>query len=124
MKSEKVTEELEFGRRVGRNIIKSVRIAVRPAYRNEWDDAMALAWRTFMQFEARDCTPEGIESFQDFITDEVLHKMFMLGSYQLFGAYDNGRMVGMISLRNETGRAKWPNNRMDLGGGGGGAFLD
>ena len=102
MKSEKVTEELEFGRRVGRNIIKPVRIAVRPAYRNEWDDAMALAWRTFMQFEACDCTPEGIESFQDFITDEVLHKMFMLGSYQLFGAYDNGRMVGMISLRNET----------------------
>ncbi len=83
VKSEKVTEELEFGRRVGRNIIKPVRIAVRPAYRNEWDDAMALAWRTFMQFEARDCTPEGIESFQDFITDEVLHKMFMLGSYQL-----------------------------------------
>lgn len=99
--SEKVTGKLEYGRRVGRNVIKSVRIAVRPVYRNEWDDAMALAWRTFMQFEARDCTPEGIESFQDFITDTVLYKMFMLGSYQLFGAYDNGRMVGMISLRNE-----------------------
>ena len=93
---------MEFGRRVGRNIIKPVRIAVRPAYRSEWDDAMALAWRTFMQFEACDCTLEGIESFQDFITDTVLYKMFMLGSYQLFGAYDNGRMVGMISLRNET----------------------
>ena len=88
---------MEFGRRVGRNIIKPVRIAVRPAYRSEWDDAMALAWRTFMQFEACDCTLEGIESFQDFITDTVLYKMFMLGSYQLFGAYDNGRMVGMIS---------------------------
>ncbi len=28
--------------------------------------------------------------------------MFMLGVYQLFGAFDNGRMVGMLSLRAET----------------------
>ena len=75
---------------------------VRPAYREEWDDAMALAWRVFMQFEAGDYTPEGVESFQEFITDSVLYRMFIMGEYQLFGAYDNGRMVGMISLRNET----------------------
>lgn len=93
---------MDFRQRQGRNIIKPVRISIRPAYRNEWDDAMALAWRTFMQFEARDFTPAGVESFQDFITDTVLHRMFILGSYQLFGAYDNGRMIGMISLRGET----------------------
>lgn len=93
---------MEFGQRHGRNIIKPVRISIRPAYRGEWDDAMALAWRTFMQFEAGDFTPAGVESFQDFITDTVLYKMFMLGEYQLFGAYDNGRMIGMISLRGET----------------------
>lgn len=87
---------------VGGNIIKPVRITVRPAYREEWDDAMALAWRVFMRFEANDYTPEGIESFQDFITDSVLYRMFIMGAYQLFGAYDNGRMIGMISLRNET----------------------
>lgn len=83
-------------------MLKPVRILVRPAYREEWDDAMALAWRTFMRFEAKDYTPEGIGSFQDFITDTVLHRMFVMGAYQLFGAYDNGKMVGMISLRNET----------------------
>ena len=51
-----------LGRREG-NIIKAqyVRqqegaISVRPAYREEWDDAMALAWRTFMRFEAQDYT--------------------------------------------------------------------
>lgn len=93
---------MEFRQRLGRSIIKPMRIIVRPAYRGEWDDAMALAWRTFMQFEARDFTPEGIESFQDFITDSVLYRMFMMGVYQLFGAYDNGRMVGMLSLRGET----------------------
>lgn len=75
---------------------------IRPAYRNEWEDAMALAWKTFMRFEARDYTKEGIESFQNFISDNVLYKMFLMGSYQLFGAFDGDKMIGMISLRNET----------------------
>ena len=93
---------MEFRQRRGRNIIKPVRISISPASRDEWDDAMAIAWRTFMQYEACDFTPEGVESFQDFITDTVLYKMFVLGSYQLFGAYDNSRMIGMLSLRGET----------------------
>lgn len=93
---------MDFRQRQGRNIIKPVRISIRPAYRSEWDDAMALAWRTFLQFEAQDYTPAGVESFLDFITDTVLYRMFVLGSYQLFGAYDNGRMIGMLSLRGET----------------------
>ncbi len=94
--------ELKCGYGTGGNVIKPMRIVVRPAYRDEWEDAMSLAWRTFMQFEAQDYTPEGIESFQEFITDTVLYRMFVMGAYQLFGAYDNGRMIGMISLRNET----------------------
>ena len=93
---------MDCRQRLGRGIIKPVRIAIRPAYHDEWDDAMVLAWRTFMRFEAHDYTPEGVGSFLDFITDTVLYKMFVMGSYQLFGAYDNGRIVGMISLRNET----------------------
>lgn len=94
---------MEFRRSSPRQkVIKPMRVTVRPAYRQEWDDAMALAWRTFMQFEASDYTPAGVRSFQDFITDTVLHRMFVLGVYQLFGAYDAGRMVGMISLRNQT----------------------
>lgn len=93
---------MEFRQRYGGSVLKPIRIALRPAYRGEWDDAMALAWRTFMQFEAKDCTPGGVGSFLDFITDTVLHRMFVMGEYQLFGAYDNGRMVGMISLRGET----------------------
>ena len=94
--------KLEFGRRFEGSVLKPIRIMIRPAYREEWDDAMVLAWRTFMQFEAKDCTPRGIESFLEFITDEVLHRMFVMGAYQLFCAYDNGKMVGMISLRGET----------------------
>ncbi len=84
------------------NILKPARILVRPAYREEWDDAMALAWRTFMKFEACDYTKEGVDSFQEFITDTVLHRMFVMGVYQLFVAVCNNNLIGMISLRNET----------------------
>lgn len=80
---------------------KAQNIVIRPLYREEWDDAMALAWRTFNRFDAADYTKEGIISFQNFITDSVLHKMFILGSYQVFGAFENRKIVGMISLRNE-----------------------
>lgn len=97
---DKLKIERDYG--VEFRIIKPMRILVRPAYREEWDDAMALAWCVFMQFEAQDYTPEGIESFQEFITDSMLYRMFVMGEYQLFGAYDNERMVGMISLRNQT----------------------
>ncbi len=55
-----------------------------------------------MQFEAEDYTKEGIESFQNFITDTVLHRMFIMGAYQLFVAYEEDKIVGMISLRDET----------------------
>ena len=78
-------------------------IRVRMAYREEWDDAMALAWRTFMQFDAKDYSKQGIESFQDFVTDTVLHRMFEMGAYQLLVAVnEEEKIVGIISLRNET----------------------
>ena len=77
------------------------KIVVRSAYRDEWDDAMSLAWRTFMRFEAYDYSAEGIKSFQDFITDTTLYRMFVMGAYQLFCAFDGKKLVGMISLRNE-----------------------
>ena len=77
-------------------------IVVRSAYRDEWDDAMALAWRTFMRFEAQDYSTEGIRSFQDFITDTTLYRMFVMGAYQLFCAFEDKKLVGIISLRSET----------------------
>ena len=84
------------------SIIKPVRIIIRQAYPDEWDDAMSLAWRVFKQFVAKDYTPEGVGSFLDFISDSELKHMFEKGEFHLFGAYGNGQMIGMISLRNRT----------------------
>ena len=75
---------------------------IRSAYQGEWDDAMDLAWRTFLRFEADVYTEEGIRNFEDFITDTTLHKMFLVGIYQLFVALDHGKIIGMITLRNKS----------------------
>ena len=75
---------------------------VRSAYRNEWQDAMELAWKTFLRFEADIYTPEGVRNFQNFITDSTLYRMFVMGTYQLFVALDGKRIVGMITLRDST----------------------
>lgn len=75
---------------------------IRSAYRDEWDDAMALAWKTFMRFEADGYTMEGVKNFEEFITDTTLYRMFIMGAYQMFVALDNNRIVGMITLRNAS----------------------
>lgn len=75
---------------------------IRSAYRNEWQDAMALAWKTFLRFEAGVYTPEGVRNFQNFITDSTLYRMFVKGTYQLFVALDGNQVVGMITLRDTT----------------------
>lgn len=75
---------------------------VRFAETEEWEDAMALAWKTFLEFEGDVYPPEGIRSFEDFITDSELKRRFMMGKYQMLVALSYGKLVGMISLRNET----------------------
>lgn len=75
---------------------------IRSAYLDEWDDAMALAWKTFMQFEADVYTAEGVRNFEDFITDTTLHRMFIMGVYQMFVALDRKQIVGMLTLRNTS----------------------
>ena len=75
---------------------------IRSAYRDERDDAMALAWQTFLRFAADVYSPEGVKHFEDFITDTTLHRMFIMGAYQMFVALDRNKIVGMITLRNST----------------------
>lgn len=74
----------------------------RAAYHDEWQEAMGLAWRVFLKYDAADYSALGVRSFHNFISDHMLYRMFQTGSYQLFGAYDKGKMVGMITLRDET----------------------
>lgn len=70
--------------------------------REEWEDAMRLSWKTFLEFEGDVYPPEGIRNFQDFITDSELKRRFLAGSYQVMAAYEGTKIVGIISLRNQN----------------------
>lgn len=83
-------------------IVLEVPYQIRNAYRDEWEDAMSLAWRTFLRFEADVYSPEGVRNFENFITDSTLYRMFVVGSYQLFVALDGKKIVGMLTLRGGT----------------------
>lgn len=75
---------------------------IRTADRDEWEEAMALAWRTFLQYEAEDYPPEGVKNFERFVTDSTIYRMFLIGSYHLFVAYAGTALVGMITLRDAS----------------------
>lgn len=74
---------------------------IRFAVTDDWEEAMGLAWKTFLEFEAEEYGPVGIRNFEDFITDSALKRMFDMGKYQMIVALSGGRIVGMITLRNE-----------------------
>ena len=74
-------------------------VVVRRATAGDWDEAMELAFRVFLKFEAEEYGPEGIKNFAQFLTDEDLKKMFMIGEYLLFVALVEDKQVGLISLR-------------------------
>ena len=72
---------------------------VRWAKREEWDEAMHVVWQTFLEFDSKDCSPEGIQSFHDFLLSERLKLGFLEGSYQLMVALSGGKVIGVGSLR-------------------------
>lgn len=78
---------------------KKLKFVIRPAKEEEWENAMGLAWRTFLRFEAPVYSKEGVESFLDFISDSTLKRMFQIGRYKLFVALEEETIVGLISLR-------------------------
>lgn len=75
---------------------------IRPLYRDEWADAMQLAWDMFLIFEAPEYSPEGIKNFQDFIKDPTLKRMFVKGQYQTLGAFIGRTIIGILGVRNKS----------------------
>ena len=77
-------------------------IVIRKAVMADWEEAMAMTWRTFLKFEARDYGMEGVDSFRNFISDPLLRRMFLLGAYHMYVATHNEKIIGMVSLRDEN----------------------
>lgn len=72
---------------------------IRFAYKDEWNEIIALVWKTFLRFEAPDYSEEGIKNFNDFITDHTLFRMFEKGYYRVMVALEKKQIIGVISVR-------------------------
>lgn len=75
---------------------------IRWARESEWAPAMQMIWRTFLRYDGKDYTEEGIKNFFDFITDNDLYEAFLRGEYQMMVALIEGRIIGAGSLRNKN----------------------
>ena len=82
------------------NMESNMEYSIKKAEENDWEDAMALAYRTFRKYVADGYTEEGVNNFLDFISDTQLYRMFILDEYHLWVAIDSqGNTIGMASLR-------------------------
>lgn len=75
---------------------------VRWARAEEWTPAIRMIWATFVKYEGRDYTEEGIRNFFEFITDEELYISFLKGEYRLMVALDGGKIIGAGSVRDKN----------------------
>lgn len=75
---------------------------IRPLYVSEWDEAMRIAWDTFVLYDAPEYSKEGIQNFKNFVNDPILKTLFIDGKYRTLAAFHNGFMVGIVGVRNET----------------------
>ncbi len=74
-------------------------LIIETAIDDDWEPAMELAWKTFLVFEAPVYEESGKQHFLDFISGELLHNMFLAGTFKLAVARLKGTVVGMIALR-------------------------
>lgn len=75
---------------------------VRWAKESEWAPAMKMIWRTFLKYEGKDYTEEGIRKFFEFITDDDLYVSFLKGNYQMMVALSGNEVIGAGSVRNRN----------------------
>lgn len=68
---------------------------IRALSREELPQAIALAERVFLEFEAPEYEQQGVETFLAFI-----HSPASVSELACFGAFSEGDIVGMIAMRN------------------------
>ncbi len=78
------------------------RVEILHGTEEDWEDAMALCWRVFKACDAADYPVRGCESFLEFISDQFLKKMFLLGRYRLYVAKAGGVIIGVAGLRENS----------------------
>lgn len=72
---------------------------IRKIMGDEIDAALKLALDVFMEFEAPDYKPDGVETFKSFIGNIELINGFKQGICPIYAAFDGGKIIGMMGMR-------------------------
>ena len=65
--------------------------------------ALALAWDTFLRFEAPDYGPEGVEAFRrTLIENEEFLEKCRSGENRMWGAFDGDLLIGLNGMRGQS----------------------
>jgi len=71
---------------------------IQKLHKSEKPNALNLAWSVFLEFEAPDYSQKGIDTFRNFLDNEdEINKLDMVG------AYEEGKLIGLIATRNSAG---------------------
>lgn len=78
-------------------------ILIRKITADEVDCAMALALEVFMQFEAPDYGPSGVETFRkDIVENPEYLENARKGTCPIYGGFDSETLVALIGMRSQT----------------------
>ena len=70
---------------------------------DEVNEALDLAMETYLEFEAPDYGPEGVSTFRrDIYDNEAFRSACTDGTNRMWGALDNGRIIGLMAMRGES----------------------
>lgn len=73
---------------------------IRKIKANEVEQALNLAMEVFMQFEAPDYKPEGVETFKkDIIENDEFIENCKKGVCPIYAAFEKNKIVGIIGMR-------------------------
>ena len=65
--------------------------------------ALALAWDTFLRFEAPDYGPEGVETFRrTLVENEEFLEKCRSGENRMWGAFDGDLLIGLNGMRGQS----------------------
>lgn len=62
--------------------------------RKDFENALSLVWKVFLQYEATDYPEEGKQAFKQAIYSEEYLDML-----DMYGAYDGDKLIGVIATR-------------------------
>ena len=73
------------------------KLTIRPLEESEIEAAHELAWKVFLEFEAPDYPPEGVEEFRLTLKNEEY-----LANLRYYGAFADGELAGILTIRETT----------------------